>query len=452
MELPQTVQEPCALIDNPNLPAGPTRQASFASRYTTLPKPRDIVVIGAGIIGAMAARYLQKAGRHVTLIERNGVGQGASFGNAGILAFPEIIPLASPGAISKAPMWLADPLGPLSISPAYVPKLAPWLWDFWRASSRARFEQTVRVQADLMKLSELEMRSIAAEESLSAFFRNTGTLDLYDTKRSFSGSKPDWSKKRDAGHNFRFVGRQEIEELQPGLSARFAHGVFGEEGTQILDPYGFTKAIVKDAVSDGADVEIADARKVEPFREGARIVLTDGQSLEAQIVVIACGAWSRPLAKSLGDIVPLDTERGYNTTLPATAFPLQRQLYFNDHGFVVTPLLHGIRVGGAVEFAGLTREPNYARSQALLRKASAFLPTLRTEGGQEWMGLRPSMPDCLPVIDRSSATPSVVYAFGHGHLGLTQSAATARLVTKLIEGQPPSVLSFLSAKRFGKRR
>lgn len=400
----------------------------------------------------MAAHYLQKSGRHVTLIERHGVGQGASFGNAGILAFPEIIPLASPGAISKAPMWLADPLGPLSISPAYVAKIAPWLWHFWRASAPAHFEQTMRVQADLMKLAEREMHSIAAEAGFSPFFRNTGTLDLYDTDRSLSASKPDWSRKREAGHRFRFVGRQDIEELQPGLSTRFAHGVFSEDGTQILDPYGFTKAIVEDAISRGADLEIADVQKVEPFGEGARVALADGRSLEARIVVIACGAWSRHLARDLGDTVPLDTERGYNTTLPATAFPLRRQLYFNDHGFVVTPLSHGIRVGGAVEFAGLTRKPNYRRSQALLQKAATFLPTLKTEGGQVWMGLRPSMPDCLPVIDRSSAAPSVIYAFGHGHLGLTQSAATARLVTNLIEGEPPSVLSFLSATRFGKSR
>ncbi|HZX82308.1 MAG TPA: FAD-binding oxidoreductase, partial [Reyranella sp.] len=149
--------------------------------------------------------------------------------------------------------------------------------------------------------------------------------------------------------------------------------------------------------------------------------------------------WSRPLALGLGDAIPLETERGYNTTLPPGAFDLKRQLTFGGHGFVVTPLSTGIRVGGAVELGGLTRPPNFKRSDAMLTKASAFLPGLKTEGGTQWMGFRPSLPDTLPVIGRSTASTRVLYAFGHGHSGLTQSAATGRLIADLIAGRAPSI-------------
>ena len=107
-----------------------------------------------------------------------------------------------------------------------------------------------------------------------------------------------------------------------------------------------------------------------------------------------------------------------------------RQLVFPGHGFVVTPLSTGLRVGGAVELAGLERPPNYARSKAMLEKARQFLPGLKTGGGREWMGYRPSLPDSLPVIGRARGSGNVFYAFGHGHLGLTQSAATARLIER----------------------
>ena len=116
---------------------------------------------------------------------------------------------------------------------------------------------------------------------------------------------------------------------------------------------------------------------------------------------------------------------------------------------MVTPLSTGLRVGGAVELAGLRRPPNFARSSAMLEKAKRFLPGLKTEGGRQWMGYRPSLPDSLPVIGRARKAPNVVYAFGHGHLGLTQAAATGRLVRDLVLGEAPALdLAPFSPQRF----
>ncbi len=170
-----------------------------------------------------------------------------------------------------------------------------------------------------------------------------------------------------------------------------------------------------------------------------RLRLADGRLVEARSVVIAAGAWSHLLAKQLGDSIPLETERGYNTTLPSSAFDVKRQLIFGGHGFVITPLATGLRVGGAVEFGGLKRPPNFARSKAMLEKAKRFLPGLDPSGGREWMGYRPSLPDSLPVIGQARNAPNVFYAFGHGHLGLTQAAATGRLIRDLVLGHTPAL-------------
>ena len=176
----------------------------------------------------------------------------------------------------------------------------------------------------------------------------------------------------------------------------------------------------------------------------------DAPSIVAPCVVVAAGAWSHRLARTLSDHIPLETERGYNTTLPVGAFDLRRQLIFRAHGFVVTPLESGVRVGGAVEFAGLDAPPNFARAASLLAKAKRFMPALRTEGGRQWMGFRPSLPDSLPAIGKASTDERVVYAFGHGHLGLTQSAATARIVADIIAARtPPLDLTPFRPQRFG---
>ena len=108
-----------------------------------------------------------------------------------------------------------------------------------------------------------------------------------------------------------------------------------------------------------------------------------------------------------------------------------------------------MRVGGAVEFAGLDAPPNFARAATMLAKAKRFMPGLRTENGTQWMGFRPSLPDSLPAIGPASADARVIYAFGHGHLGLTQSAATARLVADIIAGRnPPLDISPFRPQRF----
>jgi D-amino-acid dehydrogenase len=168
-------------------------------------------------------------------------------------------------------------------------------------------------------------------------------------------------------------------------------------------------------------------------------------------VVLAAGAFSHRLARTAEVRIPLETERGYNTTLPADAFDLRLHITFEGHGFVVSRLSSGIRVGGAVELGGLNLPPNFARADAILTKAARFLPGLRIEGGKQWMGFRPSLPDSLPAIGPLPGRPEVICAFGHGHLGLTQSAGTAEIVADLLTRQsPPLDLTPFSPARFAR--
>jgi D-amino-acid dehydrogenase len=129
---------------------------------------------------------------------------------------------------------------------------------------------------------------------------------------------------------------------------------------------------------------------------------------------------------------------------------LRREVIFAERKFVATPLSCGLRIGGAAEFGGLHAEPNFKRCQALVTLATRYLPDLRTGGGTNWAGHRPATPDSLPVIGASPRHRHVFYAFGHGHLGLTQAATTGRLIANLIRGAPDTIdLSPYAIARFG---
>jgi D-amino-acid dehydrogenase len=414
----------------------------------------DVLVIGAGIIGVAISLRLRQEGREVLLIDRECVAAQASRGNAGALAFSNVLPLASPGILRRAPRWLMDPLGPLAIRPRYLPRLVPWLFRFWRASRRDRVRAGTAAQAALMELSAAETPLLLAAAGASHMLRSDGVLHLYESEAELRASQPGWQARAEHGIAFTHLhGSQAIAELQPGLSPSLVAATFVPGWKTVSDPLRVTEALAGEFERRGGRIRRADAVALAPGLDGVEVQVRDGAALVARGVVIAAGAWSHRLARTLSEHIPLETERGYNTTLPVDAFDLKRPLTFDGHGFVVTPLACGVRVGGAVEFAGLDAPPNFARAAAMLGLAKRFMPGLRTEGGREWMGFRPSLPDSLPAIGPAAADNRVIYAFGHGHLGLTQAAATARLVADIIGGrQPPLDLAPFRPQRFGSAR
>ena len=398
-----------------------------------------IGVIGAGVVGVTAGLALCRRGHAVTVFDREGVAAGASRGNAGAFAFADIIPLATPGIMRKAPLWLFDPNGPLSIPPSYALRVAPWLVSFWQASLPGRYRAAVAAQSALMAHSAAALEALVSAHGLHDMLRREGQLQLYEGESEFRRSLPGWDERRAAGVRFTLLeSREAIAEVQPGLDARFTHGGFTPDWVNAVDPARWVERLAEILTRAGGVIERAHIRSLAASPSEVHVAGPQG-SWHFDRVVLAAGAHSGRLARQLGLRLPLETERGYNTTLPAGAFDLRTHVTFPGHGFVVSRVGEGIRVGGGVELGGLDLPPRMERAGALLRKAASFLPGLKTEGGRQWMGFRPSMPDSLPVISAAPHSPSVVLAFGHGHLGLTQSAGTAGLVADIVDGLPPEI-------------
>ncbi len=431
---------------------------------------QDVIVIGAGIIGISCALRLQQAGKRVLVMDSKGVAAETSAGNAGAFAFADVIPLATPGILRKAPRWFLDPLGPLSIRPAYALTLLPWLWRFWRASWHDKYTTAVAAQASLMNFSKIALEKQIQSTDGEPFMRREGQLQLYEGEQEFQAALSGWQTRKEHGVLFELLESPDaIARIQPGIHPRFTHAAFTPEWKNSVDPKAWADHLAQTFIALGGKIQITSVHKIS-FQDNSVTVFGDPSAshlhhddlhqYKANKLVIAAGAWSKPLAAQTGDTLPIDTERGYNTTLSAGSLQLKTHLTFSNHGFVVTKIKDKIRVGGAVEFAGLELAPNYQRAQYLVDKAKRFLPKLGHEQdksqiqdedteSQQWMGFRPSMPDSLPVIDYASQTQQVVYAFGHGHLGLTQSAGTAELVCELIHNKATSIdISPYSAKRF----
>lgn len=410
----------------------------------------DVAIIGGGIIGYSIALSLQKSGKTVFIIDRNDKNSNASRKNAGAFAFADLIPLATPEVLLSAPKWLLDPTGPLYVHPGYIFSVFPWMMRFWQASWHHRFTQSLIAQASLMALSRDALERQVNELNAEFLLHRRGQLRLYQHTEHFHKSAKFWSACREYNVPFELLDSPEkIAEVQSGLDDRFVHAGYTPNWINVSDPNSWMQHIEKSFVARGGIQIKSNVDDISPKQTNV-VIKMDGRELNALFCVVAAGAWSKKLASGIGDRIPLDTERGYNITLQVANFELDTHLTFAEHGFVISNVNSGIRVGGAVEFAGLNKAPNFHRADALLKKAENFMPILRTATIEnKWMGFRPSLPDSLPVIDHSSISRRVLYAFGHGHLGLTQAAGTAEIVTDLIIGQSPKInVSAFSAKRF----
>lgn len=407
-----------------------------------------MIVIGAGIVGLCVAHALHQAGVATTLVDRDFDGDRASHGNAGGIAVTEVVPASVPGLAWRVPGWLLDPLGPLAVRPAHALRLLPWLWRFSRAG---RPEEAARIALSLSALNARtydDLLPLLADLGLTAELNRRGALTVYESEAGFRQDGAEWAIKREHGIAVQDLSGDEAREMEPALGRNVVRGVFAPQWSHVNDPRRLVETLQGRLCARGVTFVTGEAASISgsgPLRVG----LADGRALQARRVVVAAGAWSGLLARRLGDRVLLESERGYNTTLPDPGVSLSREVIFAERKFVATPLSCGLRIGGAAEFGGLESAANDKRSRALVTLAARYLPGLRTADGIAWSAHRPATPDSLPVIGVSPTRPEVVYAFGHGHLGLTQAATTGRLVADIVAGRPPVVdLTPYSISRF----
>jgi D-amino-acid dehydrogenase len=417
----------------------------------------NITVIGAGIVGAATALRLTQAGHAVTILDPGDPGgeQAASYGNGCWLSPASVVPMSMPGIWRKVPKFLLDPLGPLAIRPAYLPRMLPWLMKFLAAGSTvAKVEATARALRPLLEDAPEQHRAIAADAGAAHLIHRQGILYIFPDRAAFESEALAWRLRSDCGVRWIEIEADELRQREPALDRRYTFAVLVEAGGHCSDPGALVAALAEAAVTQGAVIKRARATG---FRiEGGRLraVLTNAGQVEADRAVIAAGAHSRVLAEAVGDDVPLETERGYHAQLPDPEIGPRTPTMPSDGKMSITRMAGGLRCAGQVELAGLDAAPNWKRAEILrdflLRLYPGLPPDLPASRVKVWMGHRPSIADGLPVIGSSRATSDVVHAFGHGHVGLAAGPKTALWVAALLAGRDPGVdLAPYSARRFG---
>lgn len=397
------------------------------------------VVIGAGIIGTAIAHDLQKRGRQVVLVDRDSPGKGASFGNMASIAVTEFMPASRPSVWRQIPGWMLDPEGPVRVRPGHMPRLVPWFLRFIAASRPARLRALEAQGAALCARALDDTLALLAETGLSDQISDAGCLSLYTDAAEFKADRDHIEILERFGFAHDILTGDEARALEPELSPSIGMAVRFAQNRSMKDPYKLVLALAQRFTALGGRIEQADVvdfTRGETIRE---VVLRDGRRLPADEVVIAAGAFSGRLSRLLDEPIPLETERGYHTQIMDPGISMRHSIIWPARAFMVTPTAGGIRVGGTVEMAGLEAAPDYRRSKITVRRAQTALPNLQCRDFTEWMGHRPALPDTVPILSASAKTLGVFHATGHGHLGLTLAATTARLMGDLVTGAKPPI-------------
>ncbi|WP_431299220.1 NAD(P)/FAD-dependent oxidoreductase [Tabrizicola sp. BL-A-41-H6] len=397
------------------------------------------VVIGAGIIGTAIAHDLQRRGRNVVLLDRDTPGMGASFGNMASIAVTEFMPASRPSVWRQIPGWMLDPEGPVRLRPSYMPRLAPWFLRFIAASRPAKLRDLEAQGAALCARALDDTMALLRDTGLGDQISDEGCLSLYANEAEFAADRDHIALLERFGFAHEVIGRQAIKALEPELSDKIGLAVRFPQNRSMKDPYRLVLALADRFTAMGGRIERGEVTGFTRSDTIRDVVLKDGRHIAADEVVIAAGAFSATLAKALGEPIPLETERGYHTQIMAPGITMKHSIIWPARAFMVTPTAGGIRVGGTVEMAGLTAPPDYRRAKITVRRAREALPNLQCEAFTEWMGHRPALPDTVPILSASAKTRGLFYATGHGHLGLTYAATTARLMGDLITGARPPV-------------
>lgn len=412
----------------------------------------DVIVIGGGVIGVCAAHYLRQEGASVTIIERNEIGSGCSFGNAGYVSPSHFVPLAAPGVLAKGIRWMLQPESPFYIKPRLDAGLLSWVWKF-RSSCRERRSSTLM---PLLRDLNLASAGLFAELSRNAGFdfgfQTRGLFMLYNSEKGEHEQLEAAGLADKLGVEARVMTTDQINRLDPGLQSHARGGVYYPQDCH-LDPSRFVQGMGELVAKSGVQVLTSTTVLGFDYSKGSiAAVATSRGKLASGEFVVAGGSWSPGILEGLGLRIPLQPAKGYSVTIDHPPRSMSIPAILTEAKVAITPLGPRLRFAGTLELAGLDLSINRRRVGAILRAVPSYLSGFRSDDYaaiEPWAGLRPCSPDGVPFVGRFAQCRNLIAATGHAMLGVSLAPITGKLVSEIVGGKTPSVdLTPLSPDRF----
>jgi D-amino-acid dehydrogenase len=393
---------------------------------------KSAIVIGAGITGVSSAEWLRRDGWQVTLIDRIPPGdpEQTSFGNAGLIARGAILPVSTPGLWAKAPGMLLDPNSPLFLRWSYLPKLLPWIVPFLRNGNPKKVAEIAAGLAALTDDSIDQHMALADGTAAAKFLTHGDFVNLYPNKADYLSDPFSIAIRKEHGFDPDHISRTEILERDPNIGKRYTFGTVFKDYGWITSPGDYVAALFGHYSQQGGEFHRGEVADITPG-DAPKVTLKGGEVLAADKIILAAGAWSGGLAKSMNVPMKLEAERGYHVSMFNPNLTAPCPYMITDAKFVLTPMNGFLRAAGVVEYGGLDAPASKAPVDLLRKQMKAVYPALEFEYDEVWMGRRPTTPDSLPVLGEVDGISNVIHAYGGQHVGLTIGPRLGRMVADI---------------------
>ena len=403
---------------------------------------KDVVIIGGGIVGLCSAYFLQKEGHKVTVLDKSDITSGASFVNAGYITPSHIIPLASPGMISKGIKWMFNSSSPFYMQPRWDTDFFKWSWYFHKSSTKEKVDLAIPLIKEINIISRELFTSIKNSGDLGDFqLERKGLLMLYKTDKEGEHEMQVAKKASYLGLEVSSLNKKELDTLQPNVTMN-VKGAIHYECDGHTTPTEFMKKMLEYLKRSGVIIK-TNEEVIDLSTENGRIikVTTNKNDYSPEEVVLAAGSWSDNLSKKLNIKLPIQAGKGYRINVPRpTGITIPAILM--EAKVAVTPMAEYTRFAGTMEFSGINDVIRKQRVEAIANATTEFYPEIKISEAEKLdakSGLRPVSPDGLPYIGKSSSLKNLTVATGHAMMGWSLGPVTGKLVSEIISDKKTSM-------------
>ncbi|MBB5703848.1 D-amino-acid dehydrogenase [Ochrobactrum daejeonense] len=398
---------------------------------------QDVIVLGAGIVGVSTALHLQARGRSVALVDKGEPGDGTSYGNAGLIERSSVIPYSFPQGFWTLVRYGMNRRSDVRYDPFYIPRMARWLFRYWRESSPERLKVATAAMLPLIEASIREHDALVGQSGSERLVRSQGWIEVFRTPSAFDAAVRRLPNLARFELSYDILDANALRQRETALG-EVAGGIHWLDPKTVVNPGGLVKAYAELFRENGGGFVHGDAATLTQNGAGWQVTTNEGV-IEARDVVVALGPQSGLVLRKLGYPIPLGIKRGHHLHFNMKdGSRLGHTVVDEEAGYVLAPMMQGVRLSTGIEFASPDAPANRIQLKKDEKIARRLVPQLGVPiEATPWLGLRPCLPDMRPVIGAAPKHKGIWFNFGHAHHGLTLGPASGRLLAELLVGEAP---------------
>lgn len=391
---------------------------------------KDIIIIGAGVVGLMCAYSLHKAGRKVTIIDEGDISDCTSFGNAGLLSAFDKAPLSNPGVVLDTLKLMLKGESPVTIHPKLDYKLFRWLFKFVQNSNENRLKKTLALFEKYGQNTIDLYKKMQEEDNLDFDFHHDGMLSVFTEQKSYDKKLSMYKVVDD--EIFKIIDKTKIKDYLPCANDKIKGAILFKRNAH-LDPKRVMLELKNYLSSNGVEFILNEKIIDIKFKDNnVSSISSSSNTYEAQRYIMSTG-YQTLLADIRKQELIMTPAKGYSLT-----FTMPKELQaktstlFADLFLIMTPRRDDVRLTSKLELGSTNPKVVEKQINSIMENFKKYTIPFEMQNIKQWSGFRPLTPNDMPLIGRDEQYNNLFYAMGLGWLGMTFAPSVAEILKEMI--------------------